>query len=141
MLMFIIFFTTFSLRGYHSHFIQIWYMIRVPLSGTLFAIANFHTLHHTKTIHLTCVFPSLVNNIYIVGHVSNVVLTFLCLQAKFSTLGFSIQLTKYVTWSPHELNLPISLSFSLLTPNTCFHILNTTMGSIPFVQSFIIEVF
>jgi hypothetical protein len=88
-----IFFLTFSIQGYHSHFIQIWYMTRVPMGG----IAIFYILRHTITIHLTCVFPSLGNDIYIVGHVLNVVLVFLCLQVKFSTLGFSIQLTKCVT--------------------------------------------
>jgi hypothetical protein len=85
--MFTIVLATFlSIQGYHSHFIQIWYMIRVPLGGTLFILTKFHTLHHTITTHPTCVFLSFVNDIYIyiyiVGHVSNVVLVFLCLQAK-----------------------------------------------------------
>jgi len=114
-------------------------MTTVHLGGMLFALINFHTLRYTITTQLTYVCSSLVNDIYIVGHVSNVVLAFLCLQAKISTLGFFIQSTKCVTWSSHELNLPISLSLGFLTPNTCFCILNTTMDSIPFVQSFIIE--
>jgi len=139
--MFTIFLTTFSIWEYHSHFIQIWYMTRVHLGGMLFALVNFHTLCYTITTQLTCVFSSLVNDIYIVGHVSNVVLAFLCLQAKVSTLGFFIQLTKCVTWSSHELNLPTSPSLGWFTPNTCFHIVNTTMVSIPFEQSFIIKTF
>lgn len=93
-------------QSFHSNLIH----DKGSLGGTLFALVNFHTLCYTITIHLTCVFSLLVNDIYIVGHVSNVVVAFLCLQAKISTLGFFIQSTKCVTWSSHELNLSTSLS-------------------------------
>ncbi len=51
-------------------------MTKVPLGGMLFALVNFHTLFYIITTHFTCVFSLLVNDIYIVGHFSNVVLTF-----------------------------------------------------------------
>jgi hypothetical protein len=105
------------------------------MGGMLFALTNFVCL--SKFSHslpyYNVFFPSLINDTYIVGHVSNAVFAFLCLQAKFSTLGFSIQSMKCVTWSPHELNLSISLSLGFLTCNTFFHILNAPMGSVPFV--------
>jgi hypothetical protein len=48
---------------------------------------------------------------------------------------------KCVTWFPHGLNLSISLPPSFFTHNISFHILGALMGSIPFVEFFVIEAF
>jgi len=58
----------------------------------LFTLTHFRTFCPTITPHPTFVFPSLVDDMYIVGVVSDVVPTFVQLEAKFVALGFSIQL-------------------------------------------------
>lgn len=65
----------------------------------LFTLTHFHTFCPTIAPHLTFVFPSLVDDMYIVGVVSDVVPTFVQLEAKFVALGFSIQLW-CITWFP-----------------------------------------
>ncbi len=70
------------------------------LGGMLFAWAYFHTFHFIEAMHPTCVFPSLVDDTYIIGPTLCVIFTFLRLLQKFSTLGLLMQLAKCVTWSP-----------------------------------------
>jgi len=69
------------------------------------------------------------------------VLTFPHLQVELATLGLSIHLVKCVFWSPWGLDPSMSLPPSFFTPNTCFHILGAQVGSIAFVESFVVEVF
>lgn len=87
------------------------------LSRVLFILTHFHALHPTVTTHLN-VFPSLIDDTHIVGLVSNVVFIFLRLHAKFVTLGFFIQPTKCVVWSPHGLNPSIYHFFQVILQST-----------------------
>jgi hypothetical protein len=47
-------------------------MIGDPLGGVLFALAHLHTLRPIAIAHLTCVFPSLVDDTHIVSLASDV---------------------------------------------------------------------
>jgi hypothetical protein len=48
-----------------------------PLGGVLFALAHICTFHPTATAHPICVFPSLENDMHIVGPTLDVLLVFL----------------------------------------------------------------
>ncbi len=62
------------------------------LNRMLFTLTYFRIFCPTIAPHLTFVFPSLVDDMYIVGVFSNVVPTFVQLEAKFVASRFSIQL-------------------------------------------------
>jgi hypothetical protein len=62
-------------------------MTRDPLGRMLFILTYFHPIVAT---HCTYVFFSFTNDMHIVSPISNVVLVFLQLYAKFVTLGLSI---------------------------------------------------
>lgn len=95
-----IFFTSFLTWGSHYNFVSIWYTIRDPFGGALFALAHLRVVHLITTTHATCVFPSLIDDTHIVGPISNVVPTFLQLHAELTTLRFCTQPTKSVVWFP-----------------------------------------
>jgi hypothetical protein len=70
----------------------------------LFALPHFCVFHPIATTHPTCVFPSLANDMHIVGLALAVVPIFLQLQEDIGTSRLPVQLTKCVAWSPQGLN-------------------------------------
>jgi hypothetical protein len=71
-----------------------------PSGRMLFALVHFRTFHPTSTSHPTCVFPSLVDDMHIIGPTLDVLHVFIWLQKEFGALGFLMQLMKCVVWSP-----------------------------------------
>jgi hypothetical protein len=65
-----------------------------PLGGVLFALVHLHVLRPIATTHPTYVFPSLANDMYIVGPTLYMLSIFLQLQEEFGTLRLSMQPTK-----------------------------------------------
>jgi hypothetical protein len=73
----------------HNHFVEIRHN-HILLARMLFVQTHFHTFHLVETTHPTCVFPSLVDDMYIIGLALDVVLTFLrLLQEFFNIRAFS----------------------------------------------------
>jgi len=102
----------------------------------LFVMVHLRIIHNIAITHLTYVFFSLANDTHIVGFASNVILVFLQLKQKFSTLRFSVQLTKCVVWSPQWLDYFISLPPRFFTLDSSFHILVAPVGFKSFIESF-----
>ncbi len=61
-----------------------------PLGRVLFALAHLHVFCSTIVIHPTCVFPSLANDIYIVGPLSNVFFFFAIIGGVWSIRTFNV---------------------------------------------------
>jgi hypothetical protein len=59
-----------------------------PLGGMLFTLVHLHVLHPIIAAHPTCVFPSLANDMDIVGPTSNVVHVFFDCRRSFQQWGF-----------------------------------------------------
>ncbi len=134
-------FSSFLTWGCHSHFVRVKYTTRGPIKKN---IVSFNSPLHSSpyiTSHPTCVFHLLANDTHIIGPTSDVILVFLWLQKKFSTLMLSVQPMKCVTWFPRGLDHFISLPPNFLTPNLGFCILGTPMGSRSFVESFMAKAF
>ncbi len=70
----------------------------------MFTLIHLCVLHPIAIAHPTCVFSSLANDMHVVCHALDVLLVFLRLQEEFGTLGFFIQPTKCVAWSPQGLD-------------------------------------
>ncbi len=51
-----------------------------PLGGMLFALVHFHTFHPTIAAHRNYVFPSLINDVHIIGLTSNVLPFFVIIR-------------------------------------------------------------
>ncbi len=94
----------------------------------LFTLTHFCPLCIIATTHLTCVFPSLTNGMHIVNHASDVILIFLRLQKKFTTLKLLLQTMKCATWSPQRLNQFLTLPLDFFTHESNIHILGAPMG-------------
>jgi hypothetical protein len=65
-------------------------MTRDLLRGVLFALVHFCAFHPTITTHLNCVFPSLVDDMHIIGLALDMLHVFLQLQKEFGALGLSM---------------------------------------------------
>jgi hypothetical protein len=89
--------------------------------------------------HPTCAFLQLVSDMHISGPTSNVFLVFLRLQEKFGALSLLVQPKKCATWFPQGLDPSILFPPSFLTLESNLHILGAPMGSLPFVESFVLE--
>ncbi len=68
-----------------------------PLEGALFALTHFRALHFTTNHFLSCLFPSNVDDIHIIGSPSIVSSTYEHFQTEFHATCLSIQLYKCVT--------------------------------------------
>ncbi len=83
------------------------------MGKTLFVLVHLFVLHLITIAHPTCVFPSLVDNMHIVGPTLNVVFFFLQLQQEFSTLRLLGQPSMFVVWSPQKVGPLYVTSFWL----------------------------
>ncbi|KAL2608417.1 hypothetical protein R1flu_026990 [Riccia fluitans] len=79
-----------------------------PLGSSLFALAHLRALRTVASEHPLCLFPSLADDIHIVGPPEDVMPTFHTLEGHLSAVGLIVQPTKCVAWSPS--GLPSSLS-------------------------------
>jgi hypothetical protein len=85
-----VFFLGFSTWGFHSHFVEVWYTIGGPLGGPLFVLAHFHASRLIVVIHLTFVFPLLVDDTHIIGFALYVIPIFFMITVRvFSIKVFS----------------------------------------------------
>ncbi len=136
-----IFFSSFPMWGYHSHFIGVKYMTRGPIGRNVVYFLHLRILCFTTTSPLTCVSLSLANDTYIISLASNVVPIFLQLHQEFFALGLSMQPTKCVVCSSQGLDHFISLPPNFLIPNSSFRILDTLVGFRSFVELFVVKTF
>jgi hypothetical protein len=74
------------------------------LGRVLFTLAHFCALPPTATAHPTCVFPSLVDDMHIVGHASNVVPFFVIITRIYNIRAFNAADEVCSAWSPQGLN-------------------------------------
>jgi hypothetical protein len=63
-----------------------------PLGEALFTLAHFRALHYIFIHCPSCLFPSIVNDIHIIGHPSIVSYVYEHFPTKLCVLGLSIQL-------------------------------------------------
>jgi hypothetical protein len=75
------------------------------LEKTLFTLAHFRALHFIVSHFPSCLFPSIANNIHIIGPPSIVSFIYKHVHIELRAIGVSIQLKKCIAWSPFSLPL------------------------------------
>ncbi len=83
------------------------------LGRALFALTHFRALCFTTNHFLSCLFPSIVDDIHIIGPPSIVSFTYEHFQIKLCVIVLSIQPYKCVAWSPSCLPLDFNTHPSL----------------------------
>ncbi len=71
-----------------------------PLGGLLFALAHYQILLKTIAWAPNCVFPSLTNDIHIVGPMSEIICAFDHLSTQLTLIGLRVKNVKVQVWSP-----------------------------------------
>ena len=86
------------------------------LGGVLFALGHKQALCATAAVFLDCAFPSVADDTHIGSPLARVVEAPLHFDAQHALLGFSMQPSKCVVWSPSRLEafaiLPESVSYA-----------------------------
>jgi len=107
----------------------------------LFAFIHLCPLHLTIAIHFTYVFPSLVDDMLIIGFASDVVFIFLMIIVRvfnIRALNVANEVCNLVSTGVGLLYITSSCFF---TPNLGFCILGPLVGSKSFVESFVAKAF
>jgi hypothetical protein len=108
-----------------------------PLGRPLFVLAHFKVLHFTINCFLSCLFPSITNDIHIIGPFLIVSFTYEHFQIELRAIGLFIQLQKCVAWSPFCLPFDFNTPSQFTTPLQGIKILGVPLGTSSFTSSFI----
>ncbi len=111
-----------------------------PLGGFLFALAHYWTFLKTTTRAPNYVFPSLTDNIHIVGLVSKITCAFDHLLTQLAFVKLRVKMSKCKFWSPSWIfpNIEILQGYTLVINGLC--ILGVLVGFQDFVTHFLDEV-
>jgi hypothetical protein len=80
-----------------------------PLEDILFVFAHYWTLLKTIVWALNYVFPSLVDDTYIVGPMSEITCAFDHLLTQLALVGLKVKVSKCKFWSPLGISLSIKI--------------------------------
>jgi hypothetical protein len=110
---------------------------RWSFGGTLFDLAHFRALHSIINHFPSYLFPSIIDDIHIIGPPFIVSFTYEHFQTEFHVIGFFIQLQKCVTWSPSYLPPNFNTPSQFTTRPKGFKVLGVPLGTLTFTSSFI----
>jgi len=80
-----------------------------PLKGPLFTLAHYQAFLKTITQAPIYIFPSLTNDIHIVGLLSEITHTFDHLSTQLAQVGLRVNVSKCKLWSPSKISLGIKI--------------------------------
>jgi hypothetical protein len=86
------------------------------------------------------VFPSLVNDIHIMGHLNKIILTFDHLSTQLPLVGLKVKMLKCKLWNPSRIFSSIKNPLNYILVTNDLHILGVPMGFQNFVTHFLNEV-
>jgi len=105
--------------------------------GALFALTHFKALHYIANHFHYCIFPSIVDDIHIIGPPSIVSYAYEHFQIEFHAIGLSIQPQKCIAWSSSSLPPDFNNPSQFTTPFERIKILGVLLGTLIFTSSFI----
>jgi hypothetical protein len=114
-----------------------WELVKVIFWGALFALAHFRALHFIANYFPFCLFPSIADDIQIIGPFSIVSFTYEHFQTELHVIGLSTQPHKCVTWSPFGLSPQFNTPSQFTTPSEKIRVLGVPLNILTFTSSFI----
>jgi hypothetical protein len=109
-----------------------------PLGGgALFALTHFKVLRSIVNHFLSCLFPSIADDIDVIRPPSIISSAYEHLQTKLCLIGLSIQPHKCVTQSTSSLPLDFNTPSQFTTPSEGSKVLGVPVGTLTFTSSFI----
>jgi hypothetical protein len=94
----------------------------------LLTLAYFRALCFIINYLLSCLFPSITNDIHIIGPLSIISFAYEYSQTKLCAIGFFIQLHKCVTWLPFRLLFNFNTPSQFTTPSKGIRVLGVPMA-------------
>jgi len=125
------------IKPYHNHPIYYGNLSRWSFEGALFALTHFKILLFTTNHFPSYLFPSIINDIYIIGPLSIVSFAYEHFKTEFHVIGFFMQPLKYITWSPFIMPPNFNTPFQFITPLEGNKILGVMLDILTFISSFI----
>jgi hypothetical protein len=110
-----------------------------PLGSPLLALAHYQTLLKTIMQAPIRVFPSLIDDIHIMGPINKIIFTFDILT-QLALIEFKFKVSKCKFWSPNIFSSIEIPQYYILVTNG-LRILGVPMGSQNFVMHFLDDVF
>jgi hypothetical protein len=101
-----------------------------------FAPAHFHTFHNLVGLFSSSLFPSIIDDTHIIGHVSIVSQVFHHYSSQLDLIGLAIQPHKCATRFPLRLPSGFSPTSRFCTPIEGIKVLGVPLGSFSFTSSF-----
>ncbi len=80
-----------------------------PLGGPLFALAHYRTFLKTIMQTTSCVFPTLTNDIHIMGLLNKIIPTFDHLLTRLTLVGLKVKMLKFKLWNSSRIFLGIKI--------------------------------
>ncbi len=105
--------------------------------GALLVLAHFRALCSKISYFPSCLFPSIANDIHIIGPLSIISYAYEHFRTKLHVIGLSIQLQKCVTWSPSTLLPNFNTPSQFTTSSKGIRVLGVPLGTLIFTSSFI----
>ncbi len=105
--------------------------------GALFVLTHFRALHSIANHIPFCLFPSIVDDIHIIGLPLIISSTYEHFQTKLHVMGLSIQPQKCVAWSLSSLPPDFNTPSWFTTPFEGIRVLGVPLGTFIFTSSFI----
>ncbi len=99
------------------------------LGGHLFVLAHYRSLLETIVWAPNCVFPSLKDDIHIVGLISEISCAFDHLSTQLTQVGFKVKVSKCKIWSLSKISPRIEIPQGYILVIDGLHILGVQVGS------------
>ncbi len=109
----------------------------IPWEMELFVLTHFKVLFSIANCFLSCLFPSIANDIHIISLPSIVSFAYEHFQIEFCAIGLHIQPKKCVTWSPFSLPPNFNTPSQFTIPPKRIRVLGVPLGTSSFTSSFI----
>ncbi len=108
-----------------------------PLGKVLFTLTHFKDLHFIINSFFSCLFPSIVDDIHIIGPPSIISFTYEHFQIELYVIGLSIQPQKCVAWSPFSLPPDFNIPSQFTIPLEIIKIFKVPLGTSSLTSFFI----
>jgi hypothetical protein len=112
-----------------------------PLRGTFFTLVHLCAFHPIATTHLIYVLSMLANDTHIVGPTSNVISCFFMTVVGVLNIRDFNAMNEVCNMVSQGLDHSLSFLLNFFILNVGFYILGASVGSILFIDSFVVEDF
>jgi hypothetical protein len=111
-----------------------------PLRGPLFILAHYRAFIKTITRTPNYIFPSLADDIHIMGLMSQITHTFDHLLTQLTLVGLKVKVSKCKLWNSSKISPSIKIPPSYIMVTNGLHILGVWVDSQDFATHFLDEV-